>query len=132
MLSGSACQRRPRASACIEKRRDPLQITYRTRAKLDRKKSWEWGDLWPSLGVILTATARTCRLTDGEVRLAPVKIFVKMTDQTLSLRGLKSRRRTTAERRLMTTTPMNRFIQHLLATCGRDGMTDGELLTRFL
>lgn len=32
----------------------------------------------------------------------------------------------------MTTTPINRVIQHLLATCGRDGMTDGELLTRFL
>ena len=34
----------------------------------------------------------------------------------------------------MATTEMNRFIQHLLAACGRDGggMTDGELLTRFL
>ena len=32
----------------------------------------------------------------------------------------------------MATTPMNRVIQHILATCGRDGMTDGELLTRFL
>ncbi len=32
----------------------------------------------------------------------------------------------------MATTPMNRVIQHLVAACGRDGMTDGELLTRFL
>jgi hypothetical protein len=32
----------------------------------------------------------------------------------------------------MATTPMNRVIQHLLAACGRDGMTDEELLTRFL
>src|SRR5262245_47200891 len=32
----------------------------------------------------------------------------------------------------MTTTPMNRVIQHLLADSGRDGMTDGELLNRFL
>jgi hypothetical protein len=32
----------------------------------------------------------------------------------------------------MATTPMNRVIQHLLAACERDGMTDGELLTRFL
>ena len=32
----------------------------------------------------------------------------------------------------MPTTPMNRVIQHLLAACGRDGMTDGELLNRFL
>src|SRR4051794_3402794 len=32
----------------------------------------------------------------------------------------------------MATTPMNRVIQHLLASCGRDAMTDGELLTRFL
>ena len=34
----------------------------------------------------------------------------------------------------MPTKPMNRVIQHLLAACGRDGggMTDGELLTRFL
>lgn len=32
----------------------------------------------------------------------------------------------------MTTTPINRVIQHLLATCGRDGVTDGELLSRFL
>ncbi|MEO2090166.1 MAG: sigma factor, partial [Gemmataceae bacterium] len=32
----------------------------------------------------------------------------------------------------MATTPMNRAIQHLVAACGRDGMTDGELLTRFL
>ena len=32
----------------------------------------------------------------------------------------------------MATKPMNRVIQHLLATCGREGMTDGELLTRFL
>ncbi len=27
---------------------------------------------------------------------------------------------------------MNRVIQHIVAACGRDGMTDGELLTRFL
>ncbi len=34
----------------------------------------------------------------------------------------------------MPTTPMNRVIQHLLAACGGDGagLTDGELLTRFL
>jgi RNA polymerase sigma factor (sigma-70 family) len=64
--------------------------------------------------------------------LALVEIFVKMTDQTAPLRGLQSRRRTTAEWSLMATTPMNQVIQHLLATCGRDGMTDGELLTRFL
>jgi RNA polymerase sigma-70 factor (ECF subfamily) len=32
----------------------------------------------------------------------------------------------------MATTPMNRVIQHLVATCGQDGMTDGELLTHFL
>ncbi len=32
----------------------------------------------------------------------------------------------------MATTPMNRVIQHILSTCGRDGMTDGELLSRFL
>jgi RNA polymerase sigma factor (sigma-70 family) len=34
----------------------------------------------------------------------------------------------------MQPTPMNRIIQHLLASCGWDGagMTDGELLTRFL
>lgn len=34
----------------------------------------------------------------------------------------------------MPTTPMNRVIQHLLAACRRDGggLTDGELLTRFL
>jgi RNA polymerase sigma factor (sigma-70 family) len=32
----------------------------------------------------------------------------------------------------MTTTPMNRVTQHLLAACGREGMTDGELLNRFL
>jgi Sigma-70 region 2 len=32
----------------------------------------------------------------------------------------------------MATTPINRVIQHLRATCGRDGMTDGELLSRFL
>lgn len=32
----------------------------------------------------------------------------------------------------MTTTPINRVIQHLIAACGRDGMADGELLTRFL
>jgi RNA polymerase sigma factor (sigma-70 family) len=33
---------------------------------------------------------------------------------------------------LMTTTPMNRVIQHILAACGGDGMTDGELVNRFL
>ena len=34
----------------------------------------------------------------------------------------------------MPKTPMNRVIQHLLAACGGDGagLTDGELLTRFL
>ena len=32
----------------------------------------------------------------------------------------------------MTTTPINRVIQHILAACGRDGMADGELLTCFL
>jgi RNA polymerase sigma factor (sigma-70 family) len=32
----------------------------------------------------------------------------------------------------MATTPTNRVIQHVLAACGRDGMTDEELLTRFL
>jgi DNA-directed RNA polymerase specialized sigma24 family protein len=32
----------------------------------------------------------------------------------------------------MGTTPMNRLIQHLFATCGQDEVTDGELLTRFL
>jgi RNA polymerase sigma factor (sigma-70 family) len=32
----------------------------------------------------------------------------------------------------MATTPTNPVIQHFLAACGRDGMTDEELLTRFL
>jgi RNA polymerase sigma factor (sigma-70 family) len=59
--------------------------------------------------------------------------FVKMTDQIASLRGLQSIRRTIAERTLMADPPMNRGIQHLLAACGREGgMTDGDLLTRFL
>jgi RNA polymerase sigma factor (sigma-70 family) len=32
----------------------------------------------------------------------------------------------------MTTTPMNRVMQHLLAACGRGELTDGELLNHFL
>ncbi len=64
--------------------------------------------------------------------LAPSGFFVKLTEQTARLRGLQDRRPATAERNLMATTPMNRVIQHILSTCGRDGMTDGELLSRFL
>jgi RNA polymerase sigma factor (sigma-70 family) len=64
--------------------------------------------------------------------LAPVGDFGKMTEQTACLRGLQGRRPATAERDLMTTTPMNRVTQHILAACERDGMTDGELVNRFL
>jgi len=64
--------------------------------------------------------------------LAAVENFVQMTDQNASLRGLYSSGQATAERNLMATTPTNWVIQHVLAACGRDGMTDEELLTRFL